>query len=140
MAQACSQLVGAGGSSSGKGLVAVPGVGSGVLAPADPVARSLLAKFFRALGDPSRLRLLELLSERERTGTDCVRELGLSQGRVSAHLACLVSCGLVTVRREGRFARYRVEDPRVVELVRLGRSVVADHAESVAACTRVGEA
>ena len=106
-------------------------------APADSAGRELIAKFYRALGDPTRLDLLEFCAEGERTGNECVERAGLSQGRVSAHLACLVSCGLVSVRRQGRFAYYRVTDPRVAELVRIGQGVVADHAASIAACIRV---
>ncbi len=97
--------------------------------------RELVARFFRALGDPTRLDLLNFLLEHgESTGTGCVNRSGLSQGRVSAHLACLVACGLVQVRREGRFSYYRIEDPRVAELVKLGTGLTADHAASVAAC------
>lgn len=99
----------------------------------------LVAKFFRALGDPTRLDLLRFLVEHgEVTGRECVQRAGLSQGRVSAHLACLVSCGLVTSRREGRFAYYQVVDERVGQLVGLGTEMTADHAASIAACLRVG--
>jgi len=105
--------------------------------PADPVGRDLLARFYRALGDPTRLMLLAFCAEEERTGSQCVAHAGLSQGRVSAHLGCLVSCGLLEVRRAGRFAYYQVADPRVAELVELGASMVADHAASIAACARV---
>jgi DNA-binding transcriptional ArsR family regulator len=100
----------------------------------------LLARFYRALGDPTRLALLAFCADVERTGNECVAYSGLSQGRVSAHLACLVSCGLLEVRRAGRFAYYRVTDRRVAELVRLGASLVADHAAGVAACAKVAPA
>ncbi len=106
--------------------------------PAEPMGRETLAKFFRALGDPTRLGLIEFCASREHTGSECVIQAGLSQGRVSAHLACLVSCGLLTLRREGRLAYYQVADTRVTELVRLSREMVADHAASIAACTKVG--
>ncbi|MHB8394859.1 MAG: ArsR/SmtB family transcription factor [Candidatus Dormibacteria bacterium] len=106
--------------------------------PADPIARGLMAKFFRALGDPTRLVLLDFCAAEERSGTDCVIHAGLSQGRVSAHLGCLVSCGLLTLRRESRFAYYQVTDPRVLELLQVSREMVADRAASIAACTRVG--
>ena len=105
--------------------------------PGDPAGRDLLARFYRALGDPTRLALLAFCAEEERTGNECVAHAGLSQGRVSAHLGCLVSCGLLEVRRAGRFAYYQVTDPRVADLVRLGASMVADHAAGVAACARV---
>jgi DNA-binding transcriptional ArsR family regulator len=108
--------------------------------PADPAGRDLLARFYRALGEPTRLALLAFCAESERTGNECVDHAGLSQGRVSAHLGCLVSCGLLEVRRAGRFAYYQVTDPRVSELVGLAASMVADHAAGVAACTRVAPA
>src|SRR5215469_6735876 len=86
--------------------------------PASPAARALLptaadgvelvAKFFRALGDPARLRLLEFLLPAEHTVSECVEHIGLSQGRVSVHLACLADCGYVEARRSGRFAWYKV--------------------------------
>ena len=108
--------------------------------PEDPAGRDLLARFYRALGDPTRLALLAFCAAGERTGSECVAYAGLTQGRVSAHLGCLVDCGLIEVRREGRFAYYQVTDPRVAELVGIGASMVADHAAGVAACTRVAPA
>ncbi len=106
----------------------------------DPLGGALMAKFFRALGDPTRLGLVAFCATQERSGTDCVTRAGLSQGRVSAHLGCLVSCGLLTLRRQGRFAYYRVTDPRVLELLQLSQEVAVDHATAIAACTRVGPA
>jgi DNA-binding transcriptional ArsR family regulator len=108
--------------------------------PGGVAGRELLARFYRALGDPTRLALLEFCAGSERTGTECVAHAGLSQGRVSAHLACLVSCGLVSARRGGRYAFYRVTDPRVAQLVVLGQGLVADHADYIAACARVSSA
>jgi ArsR family transcriptional regulator, cadmium/lead-responsive transcriptional repressor len=87
-----------------------------------------VARFFRALSDPARLRLLEFLLDAEHTVTECVTHVGLSQGRVSAHLACLADCGYVEGRREGRFTWYKVADPRVADLVVLARSMAADNA------------
>ncbi len=105
--------------------------------PSDPAGRDVLARFYRALGDRTRLALLAFCADEERTGTECVAHAGLSQGRVSAHLACLVSCGLLVTRRQGRFAYYRVDDPRVLELLGTASEVVADHAASIAVCARV---
>ncbi len=96
-----------------------------------------MAKFFRALADPARLRLLEFLLHDEHTVSECVAHIGLSQGRVSAHLACLSDCGYVQVRRHGRFAYYQVADPRVGDLVLLARSLAADNAAALAACMRI---
>lgn len=97
----------------------------------------MVAKFFRALGDPTRLRLLEFLLTGEHTVSECVTHVGLSQGRVSVHLACLADCGYVAARRDGRYAHYRVVDPRVIDLVVLARSLAADNCAALAACERI---
>ncbi|HEY3609736.1 MAG TPA: metalloregulator ArsR/SmtB family transcription factor [Pseudonocardiaceae bacterium] len=110
---------------------------SATLLPADLGGVEMVAKFFRALGDPARLRLLQFLLNEEHTVTECVESVGLSQGRVSVHLACLSDCGYVVVRREGRFAYYKVRDPRVAELVTLARSFAAENAAALAACIRI---
>ena len=117
--------------------VGVPGQPQVSLVPKDPVGRQLVAKFFRALGDPTRLALLDFCAGGERQGTECVGHVQLSQGRVAAHLACLVTCGLLTVRRDGRSAFYSVRDRRVLELLRVSRALVAEQAEEIASCTRV---
>ena len=108
-----------------------------MLLPTEVDGVQVVAKFFRALGDPVRLRLVEFLLHAEHTVTECVADVGLSQGRVSAHLACLADCGYVQVRRKGRFAYYRVADPRVADLVLLARSLVADYTAALANCVRI---
>ena len=110
---------------------------STTLLPTEPNGVEMMAKFFRALSDPARLRLLEFLLHEEHSVTECVTHIGLSQGRVSSHLACLSDCGYVQLRRQGRFAYYRVTDPRVAELVLLARSLAADNAAALAACMRI---
>lgn len=110
------------------------------LLPAETAGVGHLAKFFRALGDPTRLRLLEYLLGEEHTVSDCVAHVNLSQGRVSSHLACLAQCGFVTVRRSGRFAYYRAVDERVADLVRLGRGLASENADALASCIRIDDA
>lgn len=105
--------------------------------PTDPAGVAVLARFFRALGDPTRLRLLEFLMADERTVSECVEHVGLAQGRVSAHLSCLADCGYLEVRRSGRFAYYRVNEPRVAEIVSLARMLAADNAAALASCVRI---
>jgi DNA-binding transcriptional ArsR family regulator len=107
------------------------------LLPTDPTGRAVIAKFFRALGDPTRLRLLEFLLREEKTVSECVEHVGLAQSRASTHLACLADCGFVQLRREGRYAYYRVTDPRVAELVLLARSLSADNAAALSDCVRI---
>jgi DNA-binding transcriptional ArsR family regulator len=107
------------------------------LLPTEPAGRAVIAKFFRALGDPNRLRLLEFVLHEERSVSECVEHIGLAQGRVSTHLACLADCGFVEVRRDGRFTRYKVTDPRVAELVVLARAVSADNVAALRECMRI---
>lgn len=102
--------------------------------PAEPSPVELVAKYFRTLGDPTRLRILELVSERERSVGELVEALGLQQPKVSNHLACLRWCGFVTTRREQRTVHYRVADPRVPALIATGRALLADNAAHVEAC------
>jgi DNA-binding transcriptional ArsR family regulator len=111
--------------------------GGVVLLPAQAGGVEMVAKFFRALSDPARLRLLEFLLSEEHTVTECVEHIGLSQGRISTHLGCLSDCGYVSVRRAGRFAYYQVADPRVAQLVMLARSLAADNATALAECMRI---
>ncbi|GIH03474.1 mercury resistance operon repressor MerR [Rhizocola hellebori] len=107
------------------------------LLPATPDGVDTMAKFFRALGDPTRLRLLEFLLYEEHSVTECVEYIGLSQGRISTHLACLADCGYIQVRRTGRHAFYRVTDARVAELVTLAQAFAQDNCDALAACQRI---
>lgn len=103
----------------------------------DPVFIELLAKFYRGLGDPTRLRILEHLLEGEKAVGALVELIGSAQGRISSHLACLRGCGYVGVRTEGRHAYYRITDPRVAKILTLGQGMVRDNAEHIFACTRM---
>ena len=108
--------------------------------PDTPAEPDLVAKYFRGLGDPTRVRILELLSEHgELPVGELVQRLGQAQPKVSNHLACLRWCGFVRTRREHPSVYYRVADDRVVELLRIGRGLLADHAEHVAACRHIDE-
>jgi DNA-binding transcriptional ArsR family regulator len=105
--------------------------------PAAPAEADLLAKYFRVLGDRTRLRVLELVSQRERSVGELVSLLGESQSKVSNHLACLRWCGFVATRREHRNIHYRLADERVAAVVELGRALLHDNADHIAACGRV---
>ncbi len=104
-------------------------------APAEP---DLVAKYFRGLGDATRVRILELLDEHgELSVGDLVERLAQSQPKVSNHLACLRWCGFVCTRREHPTVYYRVADDRVRELLGIARSLLADNAAHVAACRQI---
>ena len=94
----------------------------------------LYAKFFRGLGDPTRVKIMQLLLERPRNVSELVSLLGAPQGRVSAHLSCLRWCGFVESVREGRTVIYRVSDPRVRTLLATAQDLLQQYAGRVACC------
>jgi ArsR family transcriptional regulator, cadmium/lead-responsive transcriptional repressor len=103
-----------------------------------PTEPELVGKYFRALGDPTRVRILELLGEHgELSVGELVARLAQSQPKVSNHLACLRWCGFVQTRRDHPTIYYRVADERVTQLLALAHALLADNAEHVAACRRV---
>ena len=103
-----------------------------------PSRTELLAKYFRGLGDPTRLRILRMLDEEgELSAGDLVRQLALPQATVSTHLACLRWCGFVATRREHSAVIYRVADSRVHELVAGAAALLEDNAEHVACCRTI---
>jgi ArsR family transcriptional regulator, cadmium/lead-responsive transcriptional repressor len=108
--------------------------------PVAPARSDLVAKYFRGLGDATRVRILELLrDEGELTVGELVERLALPQPKVSNHLACLRWCGFVAARREHRTVYNRIADPRVVKMLDLGHALLDDNAEHVAACCRIDE-
>jgi ArsR family transcriptional regulator, cadmium/lead-responsive transcriptional repressor len=106
--------------------------------PTAPLPTDLVAKYFRGLGDPIRLQILELLrDEGELTVGEVVAHLGLPQPKVSNHLACLRWCGFVEARREQRAVFNRIADERVIAMLDLAQALLADNEEHVAACCRM---
>ncbi len=99
----------------------------------------LVTRFFQVLADPTRVRIVELLLEGEKNVSELVQGLGVPQARVSSHLGCLRWCGYIGTRREGKFIYYRITDPRVSEMIRLARTILAENAEAVASCLRLNE-
>ena len=108
--------------------------------PEAPVRADLVAKYFRGLGDPTRIRILELLrDEGELSVGELVERLRVPQPKVSNHLACLRWCGFIEARREHRVVYNRIADERVVRMVDLAHALLDDNAEHVAACCRIDE-
>jgi len=73
---------------------------------------------FRALADPTRLRLVLALTRREQSVTDLVQTLGQPQSTVSRHLALLRHSRLVKARREAARVYYRLKDAHLSALMR----------------------
>jgi ArsR family transcriptional regulator len=70
-----------------------------------------LSRFFQALGDTTRLRLLNLMDEQEVCVCYFVEILGAPQPKISRHLAYLRNAGIVSARREGKWMHYRIVMP-----------------------------
>jgi DNA-binding transcriptional ArsR family regulator len=103
----------------------------------EPTGSELLAKYFRALGEPTRLRIIELLSKEELSVGEIVERLSLPQPTVSNHLACLRWCGFVANHREHRTVHYRLGDERVMQAVELARGLLNDNREPIADYGRI---
>lgn len=88
-----------------------------MISPLTPDAAELIARRFRALSDPTRLRILDALRDRgEASVSELTDLLESSQQNVSKHLAALLAEGYVARRKQKTSALYRVSDPAVLEL------------------------
>jgi len=82
-----------------------------------PEAAELIANRFRALSDPTRLRIIDLLRTKEEASVGELTEaLEASQQNISKHLSSLLAGGFVARRKQGTSALYRISDPEVLEL------------------------
>ena len=99
----------------------------------------LKAKLFRGLGDSTRLEILEMLRKGEKTTSQIVEETGQSQSNVSNHLACLLDCGLVKNRRDGKNILYVLSDKKVSKILEEGDTILSDVADRIYACVNYDE-
>jgi len=77
---------------------------------------ALIARRFRALGEPMRVRILDLLRDEELSVAALAERLGAGQQNVSKHLGVLVDAGMLARRKEGTHAYYRIADEGVFTL------------------------
>ncbi len=90
------------------------------------------AALFRGFGDPSRLAIVCHLALGEHNVRDLTAHLGLAQSTVSAHLRCLLDCGMVSVRAQGRASVYALAaDQQILDLL-------AATGDAVTFCPRYG--
>ena len=86
----------------------------------------LKADFFKTLGHPARIRVLELLSAAELSVAALQAEVGLEASHLSQQLAVLRRAGLVTTRKEGTTVFYALAAPEVSDLLALARHILTD--------------
>ena len=90
--------------------------------PAQPVPPEVVQQvsdYFSVLGEPMRLRILNLLRDGEKCVQDLVEATNTSQANVSKHLKVMLQAGILTRRSKGTLAYYSVEDELIFELCNL---------------------
>ncbi|HEX21051.1 MAG TPA: ArsR family transcriptional regulator [Actinobacteria bacterium] len=98
---------------------------------------TLASKTFRGFADPTRLKILHYLMEKERSVSELVDLLEAPQGRVSNHLACLRWCNFVSTSRRGKYVYYQLTDERVKDILKLIYEFINDNAAHIYSCTRM---
>jgi DNA-binding transcriptional ArsR family regulator len=86
----------------------------------------LKAEFFKALGHPVRIRVLELLTEGERSVADLLAALDIEQPHLSQQLGVLRRGGFVVTRRERSNVVYALADERIADLLSVSKQVLLD--------------
>ena len=103
-------------------------------------ALSAAACLFRSLGDPARLAILRHLALGQHRVVDLTAHLRLAQSTVSAHLACLRDCGLVTSRPHGRASMFSLtHDEEILRVLAAAEQLLAATGDAVVLCPRYGE-
>ncbi|MEP2776666.1 MAG: metalloregulator ArsR/SmtB family transcription factor [Luteolibacter sp.] len=97
-----------------------------------PLALDLIASRFRALSEPMRLRLLDLLMQVDQTIGQLVESTGSSQANISKHLSVLREAGMIAMRKDGLTTVCQIADPIVGELCEMMCSRLRDEMEGKA--------
>jgi ArsR family transcriptional regulator len=101
-------------------------------ADSEPIYR-LKADFFRLLGHPARVRVLELLRDGERSVGDLQLALGLDSSGTSQHLTAMRKQGVLESRRAGTSVYYSVKDPRIFKLLEVAKAILTAQLQATTA-------
>lgn len=82
------------------------------------------AQYFKTLGHPARIRILEVLRDGQHSVGELRPHVGIESSHLSQQLGVLRRAGIVESRREGSAVIYSVSDPRVFELLELARQII----------------
>lgn len=110
------------------------------LSPLSERARELIAARFRALGEPTRLKILERLFRSPASVTEILAAVGGTQANVSKHLATLHRGGLVGRRRQGLKTVYSIADPTLERICAIVCDAVTREAHDEARAVAAGPA
>jgi len=96
----------------------------------------LEAKLFKGFADKSRLLILETISDGPKTVTEIVEGTKLSQPNASAHLACLLECGLIHKEKNGREVIYEIRVKEVFDIIGSAQKILKKFSKEIYDCTR----
>jgi len=86
----------------------------------------LKAEFFKTLGHPARIRILELLANGEHSVGELQADVGLESSHISQQLAVLRHAGVVVSRKQGNSVIYSMASPEIAELMAVARKVLTE--------------
>lgn len=84
------------------------------------------AEFFKTLGHPARIRILELLSDGEKQVSELLTEIGLEPSHLSQQLGVLKRAGLIASNKHGSSVSYYITSPDVAELLAVARRILTE--------------
>ncbi|KMT22548.1 ArsR/SmtB family transcription factor [Clostridium cylindrosporum] len=89
------------------------------------------SKIFKALSDPNRLRIIDMLSCGEMCACDLLNYFDFTQPTLSHHMKVLIDCGLVKCRKEGTWNYYTLDNANANRLVLFLMSIITDTEECI---------
>jgi ArsR family transcriptional regulator len=87
------------------------------------------AEFFKTLGHPARIRILEVLRDGECTVGELIPVVGIEPSHLSQQLGVLRRANLVQARKEGSSVAYTVSDPKIFKLLEVAKSIITSSLE-----------
>lgn len=98
------------------------------------VDMDLKIQFLNGFSNKVRIQILESIKEEEKTVSQIVTDLNVSQSSISQHLACLKGCGLILGRQEGKYMYYSLRNQQVRDLLCMFDVVLEDVQNDIACC------
>lgn len=95
---------------------------------------NLEAKLFKGFAEKSRLSILETILEKPKTVSQIVELTKLSQPNTSTHLSCLLECGLVQAKQNGRNVYYQISTKEVKKLIKIAQKILSQHSKEIYEC------
>lgn len=89
----------------------------------------LKADIFKAISHPTRIRILELLSDGEHCVCDIFEQLKVEQANTSQHLSVMKKQGILQSRKEGLRVIYSIKNPEVIEMLELANQILRKQAD-----------